>query len=394
MRRNRTLYIIMALAFLVFSMVYQSRIASVLLIASLCYPVLAALAALAASRFAEVGFVENRSVHSKGEEFELWIYVRGKSPIPYAPVELQCNLPDRDTGLFSIKRIYAAVPPLGRCRVAVTAMHRYRGSYIAEISRLSVFDPLRIIRITRKITSEATLIFLPRRIDIGELSSEAHSENSANPAPLLKGEREEFSHVRDYRPGDIMQLVHWKLTAKLDELMIKQYDEETERKTCILCDYCFDGASDPGAAMKQADAVIEAAVAFTLSAVKSGCGAVVDLGSGSPELRSFVKDMPDFERFYNLMAVIPARMEVMDFSAMAAQAVRSGASTILLITCRLTEETILTAESAAESFQGEVALIWLSLGTRSPLESEAEGKRFLFVPVRGDLANAAGQASE
>ena len=394
MRRNRTLYIIMALAFLVFSMVYQSRIASVLLIASLCYPVLAALAALAASRFAEVGFVENRSVHSKGEEFELWIYVRGKSPIPYAPVELQCNLPDRDTGLFSIKRIYAAVPPLGRCRVAVTAMHRYRGSYIAEISRLSVFDPLRIIRITRKITSETTLIFLPRRIDIGELSSEAHSENSANPAPLLKGEREEFSHVRDYRPGDIMQLVHWKLTAKLDELMIKQYDEETERKTCILCDYCFDGASDPGAAMKQADAVIEAAVAFTLSAVKSGCGAVVDLGSGSPELRSFVKDMPDFERFYNLMAVIPARMEVMDFSAMAAQAVRSGASTILLITCRLTEETILTAESAAESFQGEVALIWLSLGTRSPLESEAEGKRFLFVPVRGDLANAAGQASE
>ena len=394
MRRNRTLYIIMALAFLVFSMVYQSRFASVLLIASLCYPVLAALAALAASRFAEVGFVENRSVHSKGEEFELWIYVRGKSPIPYAPVELQCNLPDRDTGLFSIKRIYAAVPPLGRCRVAVTAMHRYRGSYIAEISRLSVFDPLRIIRITRKITSETTLIFLPRRIDIGELSSEAHSENSANPAPLLKGEREEFSHVRDYRPGDIMQLVHWKLTAKLDELMIKQYDEETERKTCILCDYCFDGASDPGAAMKQADAVIEAAVAFTLSAVKSGCGAVVDLGSGSPELRSFVKDMPDFERFYNLMAVIPARMEVMDFSAMAAQAVRSGASTILLITCRLTEETILTAESAAESFQGEVALIWLSLGTRSPLESEAEGKRFLFVPVRGDLANAAGQASE
>lgn len=390
MRRNRILYIIMALAFLAFSMAYQSRIASVLLIASLCYPMLAALAALIAVRFAEVGFVENRSVHSKGEEFELWIYVRGKSPIPYAPVELQCNLPDRDTGLFSVKRIYAAVPPLGRCRVSVTAMHRFRGSYIAEISRISVFDPLRIIRITRRISGEATLIFLPRRLDIGDLSSEAHSENSANPVPLLKGEREEFSHVRDYRAGDIMQLVHWKLTAKLDELMIKQYDEETERKTYILCDYTFDTA-DPGISMKQADAVIEAAIAFTLSAVKSGCGAVVDLGSGSPEMRSYVKDMPDFERFYNLMAVIPARMEVMDFAALAAQAVRSGASTVLLITCRLSEDTILAAEAAAEGFQGEVALVWLSLGTHSPLESEAEGKRFLFVPVRGDLAKIAEQ---
>ncbi|MGN1341317.1 MAG: DUF58 domain-containing protein [Oscillospiraceae bacterium] len=393
MRRNRILYIIMALAFLAFSMAYQSRIASVLLIASLCYPVLAAIGAVTASRFAEVGFVDDRSVHSKGEEFELWIYVRGKSVIPYAPVELQCNLPDRDTGLFSIKRIYAAVPPLGRCRVSVTAMHRYRGSYIAEISRLSVFDPLRIIRITRKISSETTLIFLPRRIDIGELSSEAHSENSVNTVPLLKGEREEFSHVRDYRLGDIMQLVHWKLTAKQDELMIKQYDEETERKTYILCDYTFD-AADPCTSMKQADAVIEASIAFALSAVKSGCGAVVDLGSGSPEMRSIVRDMPDFERFYNLMAVIPARMAVMDFAELALQAVRSGASTVLLITCRLTEDTILAAQAAAESFQGEVVLVWLSLGTRSPMEPEAEGKRFVFFPVRGDLAKLAEQKEE
>lgn len=394
MRRNRILYILTALAFLAFSMAYQSRIASVLLIASLCYPVLAALAAFVASRFIEVGFVEDRSVHSKGEEFELWIFVRGKSPIPYVPVELQCNLPDRDTGLFSIKRIYAAVPPLGRCRVSVTAMHRYRGSYIAEIGRLSVFDPLRIIRVSRRISKETTLIFLPRRIDIGELSSEAHSENSANPAPLFKGEREEFSHVRDYLPGDIMQLVHWKLTAKQDELMIKQYDEETERKTYVLCDYCFDGAPDAGAAMKQADAVIEAAIAFTLSAVKSGCGAVVDLGGGSAEMRSFVKDMPDFERFYNLMAVIPAQMQVLDLAELAAQAVRSGAATVLIITCRLTEEIILAAEAAAEGFSGEVALIWLSLGTHSPLEEQAEGKRFLFLPIRGDLGKFAGRDNE
>ncbi len=391
MRRNRFLYILLPLAFLAFSIIYQSRIASVLLIASLCYPVLAALAAFAASRFAEAGFVENRSVHSKGEEFELWIYVRGKLPLPYVPVELYCNLPDKDTGLFSKKRLYAAVPPLGRCRISVPAMHRYRGSYIAEITTMSVFDPLRIICITRRISNETTLIFMPRKIDIGELSSDAHSENSARPMPLLKGEREDFSHVRDYRPGDIMQLVHWKLTAKQDELMIKQYDEQTERKTCILCDYCFDRTIPPDTVMKQADAVIEAAIAFTLSSVRSGCGTVVDFGAGTPELCSVVKDMADFERFYNLMAVLPPRLDVMPLAAMTAQAVRSGASTLMMITCRLTEEIIIEAESAAESFQGEVALIWLSLNASSPLEAEAEGKRFLFVPIRGELKESLGK---
>ncbi len=384
MRRNRFLYVLLVLAFLVFSAVYQSRIASVLLIASLCYPLLAALFALIAVLFAKVEFVKSREVHQKGEEFEILLSIRGRSPIPYAPIEIQCNLPDRDTGLFSIKRVYAAVPPLGKCRISVAAMHRFRGSFIAEINRIWVYDPLRIIRISRRISRETTLVFLPRRIDIGGYSAEAHGENSAIPAPLLKGEREEFSHVREYRIGDIMQLVHWKLTAKQDELMIKQYDEETEQRTLIICDYNFDAAS-ADTAMRKADAVIEAAIAFALSAVKSGSGAVVDIGAETPELHWVIKDMPDFERFFDLMSVLPVRVPVIDFVELAGSIPQSGASTALIITSRLTEEIIAAAETAAESFRGEVALVWLGLGTHSPLEEQAEGRRFLFFPVRGEL---------
>lgn len=393
MRRNRFLYVVLVLAFLIFSAAYQSRIASVLLIASLCYPILAALFVLISGFFADVGFVESREVHQKGEEFEIWLYIRGRSPLPYAPIELQCNLPDRDTGLFSVKRIYAAVPPFGRCRISVAAMHRFRGSFVAEINRISVYDPLRIIRISRRISKETTLVFLPRRINIGEYSSEAHGENSANPTPLLNGEREEFSHVREYRTGDIMQLVHWKLTAKQDEMMIKQYDEETEQRTLILCDYNFDITSSD-TAMRQADAVIEAAIAFALSAVKSGSGAVVDIGAGTPELHCAMEDMPDFERFFDLMSVLPVRIPVMDLGELIGSIPSSGASTVLLITCRLTEETIIAAEIAAESFRGEVALVWLSLGTHSPLEEQAEGKRFLFFPVRGELDEFSKKGSE
>lgn len=385
MRRNRVLYIIMALAFLVFSIAYQSRISAVLLIAAVVYPMVAALTALVASRTAEAGFLERREVHPKETDIEIWLYVRSRFVLPLAPVELQCNLPDRDTGLFCAKRVYAAVPPFGKCRISVSGMHRYRGSYVAEISRISVFDPLRIICISRKISSEETLIFLPRRLDIGELPAEAHSENSSNPAPLFQGEREDFSHVREYLPGDIMQLVHWKLTAKLDDLMIKQYDEATERKTAVICDYSFEGAT-PGAVMRQADAVIEAALAFAQAAVRSGDGALVDFGAYQPEFRRVIRDMGDFEGFYDMMSVLPAKLEVMDINDTLRAACRSGSAAVLFITCRLTEDTILAAQTAAESFCGEVALVWLSLGTHSELESQAEGKRFLFIPIRGEIS--------
>lgn len=384
MRRNRILYILLAVGMLAFSIAYQSRIASVLLIAALCYPVLAAIAAFIASRTAEAGFVNNREVHQKCEDFELWLYVRSRFIVPFAPIELQCSIPDRDTGLFSTKRIYAAVPPLGKCRISAAAMHRYRGSYVAQITRIAVCDPLRIIRISRRMAGEETLVFLPRRVDIGDIAAEARSENSSNPVPLLKGEREDFSHVREYLPGDIMQLVHWKLTAKQDDLMIKQYDEATEQRTAIICDYNFDG-STAAAVMKQADAVIEAAIAFTLSAVNTGSGVTVDFGSGMPEFSGVIRDMQDFERFYDLMSVIPSRMDTADIGTLAANVRAAGAATVLIITCRLTDETILAAQTAAESTRGETALVWLSLGASSELEAQAQGKKFLFMPIRGDI---------
>ena len=138
--------------------------------------------------------------------------------------------------------------------------------------------------------------------------------------------------------------------------------------------------------MKQADAIIEAALAFAQAAVRSGDGALVDFGAYQPEFRHVIRDMSDFESFYDMMSVLPAKLEVIDINDTLRAACHSGTAAVLFITCRLTEDTILAAQTAAENFHGEVALIWLSLGTRSELESQAEGKRFLFIPIRGEIS--------
>ena len=337
------------------------------------------------SRTAEAGFIEQREVHPKETDIEIWLYVRSRLILPLAPVELQCNLPDRGTEyLFCAKRVYAAVPPFGKCRISVSGMHGLSRLVRRRDKPDIGFRPAQDNMYLKEDIQRRYADIPARRVDIGELPAEAHSENSSNPAPLLQGEREDFSHVREYRPGDIMQLVHWKLTAKLDDLMIKQYDEATEHKTAVVCDYSFDGAT-PGAVMKQADAVIEAAIAFAMAAVKSGDGALVDFGACQPEFRRVIRNMGDFESFYDMMSVFPARLEVQDVAETLRAACRSGTAAVLFITCRLTEDNIFAAETAAEYFHGEVALVWLSMGAHSELEAQAENKKFMFVPIRGEL---------
>lgn len=389
MSRNRLIYITLAVALMVFSAAYQSRISAVLFIAVLCYPVLAAVCVLICSRMTVIGFVENAPVNSgicprivrqKGEAYDLWIYVRNRSVFPCVPIELQCNLPDRDMGLFTRKRIYASVPPLGRCRISVSVMHRYRGAYSAQISSAAFFDPLRIIRLSRRLTSEATLIFLPRKLDMGELIAEAPGEESTDPSLLLKGEREDFSHVREYIMGDMIQLVHWKLTAKLDELMIKQYDEASERRTAILCDYRTD-AADTGMAMKQADAVIEAAIAILLASVRAGLDTRVDFGAINGDYRSDIHDMSDFERFYDLMAVMPSRLETMELRQLLAGG-QQGASVVFLITGRLSEELIALLAEAAEGSPEMLVLANVNPGIYPELEYKAQQQSFRYLPIK------------
>lgn len=381
MRKNRILYIIAIILFLGFSMAYRSRLTSVLLIVVLCYPLLALAATALALIFANAEFEERRSVHEKAEPFELCMYVANRSVFCFAPAELVCILPDRESGVMMGKRVYAAVPPFGRCKVLVACMHRFRGSFSAEINHIAVYDPLRIIRLSKKLRREITLIFLPRRIPYGELDAIAESRQNTASAAKFRGERDEFSHVREYRTGDLIPLIHWKLTAKQDELMMKQFDESADRRIVILCDFDFD-ADLP--AMRQADAVIEAAISLTMSCVDSNIEALVDFGSPDVAMISEITDKRSFERFYQLMSVIPSKQNCPNLLSLIKKYENHRNSAMIVITCSLTEELIRYMDTLTMDYGGTVALIYIYFGAESELSAQAQEHSFAFMSLCGD----------
>lgn len=381
MRKNRILYIIAVIIFIGFSMAYKSRLSSVLLVAVLCYPVLALITSAISLLLADAEFDEPRMVQEKARPFELCMYVKNRSVLPFAPAELVCVLPDRETGVFVGKRVYASVPPFGRCKVMVECMHRFRGSFSAEINRIAVFDPLRIIRLSKKLHRESTLIFLPRRIPYGELDAIAESRQNTSSAAMFRGDRDEFSHVREYLTGDLIQLIHWKLTAKQDELMMKQFDESADRRVAVLCD--FDFAAD-SPAMRQADAIIETAISFAMSCVDSGIELLVDFGSADPSMISDITDKRSFERFYRLMSVIPSRQNSPNIISLIKKYENRRNSAMIIITCTLAEELINYVDMLAQSYGGTVALIYIYFGAESELSARAEECSFAFMSVCGD----------
>ena len=401
MVRNRVWYALFLLACLVFSAAYQSRISAVLLVVAVAYPVLALILTVISVFAVKAGFETGRAVYEKNEQFEIPVFLKNDFIFPYAPAELDCMLPDNDTGLFMRKQIYVSVGPLKKMRIFVPCMHRYRGSYPAQICRVTVYDPLKLIRISRKLDARMQLVILPRKIPLERLGLVFGGDKGSVPEHVINGDREDFSHIREYVTGDILQQIHWKLTAKQQQLMIKQYESDGDRRCVILCNFYAgqsssgkaEGMISPSALIRQSDAVIEAAVAVAMSAADAGIKAVADTGI-SRDMVCQISDRSSFDRFYDLMSVLPPDTETIDFSALVREYTAGSSAAMFLITPVVDEEILSAAELAARTASGAVVLIYVNCSGRSVELSVSEDKHFLFAEVRGEADTALPDAAD
>ncbi len=392
MARNRTLYALFAIGCLIFSVAYKSRISAVLLVVAITYPLLAlALTALSLLPVS-VSFIEKRAVYEKQEQFEIPISIKNNFIFPYAPLELDCIIPDNDTGLFLHKQIYISVGPLKRMRIFVPCMHRYRGSYSAQIMRLSVFDPLKLIRLTKRVDAAMALVILPRRILLQDLGMVSCGEAGGLPETLRSGDREDLSHVREYLEGDLVQQIHWKLTAKLDELMIKQYDATGDRRCVLLMDFGGSGLT-ASAIIRRSDAVAETAIAVAMSVARSGVRLTADTGSLDGISCDISDSTGSFERFYDMISVLPPYMESISMPELIRKWSVGETSAMFIVTPTANEETLAAAEAAASHSRGAVVLIYVNCSGNS-LHYESSDSRFIFAEVLGETETALPSTAE
>jgi uncharacterized protein (DUF58 family) len=92
-----------------------------------------------------------------------------------------------------------------------------------------------------------------------------------------KGFSVEFAEHRAYQPGDDLRYIDWKVLARADRWLIKQYEEETNLRATIVLDVSrsMDWRGDPARLTKRAYAErVAAAVALLLLRQRDAVGLV------------------------------------------------------------------------------------------------------------------------
>jgi len=150
-----------------------------------------------------------------------------------------------------------ALAPRAEAEVRVRGVAYRRGTLRLEGATVARADPLGLIRSLARLALPDKVVVLPRRYNLPQLFLPGARRYQHGGVALASsiGESEEFLSLRDYRPGDPLQRIHWKSYARSGKPVVKEYqDEFFERHALVL-----DTFTDRG------DAVFEEAVSLAAS---------------------------------------------------------------------------------------------------------------------------------
>ena len=214
---RRLLYLLALLLALIFFGAYQQWLAWIVLLTVLLFPLFSLFVSLPALFAASISAeAPTRTAMEHTETAALTL----SCPLPHPPVKGKLRITRPLTGESWVLRSGDALPTLhcGTLRIAPckTYLYDYAGLFRKKVRRFG----------------DARLTVLPRRLPM-PVPPDLTRFLSCRFRPKFGGGFAEHHELRLYRPGDSLNQVHWKLSAKTGKLMLRE-PMEPERGLFLL----------------------------------------------------------------------------------------------------------------------------------------------------------------
>ena len=196
-------------------------------------------------------------------------------------------------------------------------------------------DPFGIFRVSRKLTDGTSVVVYPRTVPLpyfGRVPGEL-------PGGSLQGVRVQFStpnvsSVRDYRPGDAVNRIHWPTTARTTRLMVREFELDPTADIWVVLDLDRDVHAGSGVESTEEYAV---AAAASLARHLLDKGRVVGLVSQTASLPAD-RGPRQVERILEVLALVKASSHLTLAALLSAETSRFARSSTLIVVTPSTAE--------------------------------------------------------
>lgn len=250
---------------------YDSRIVAMLLAAEVIYLPIAFVVLAHLKKCVQVSLGRVIPLAEKKKEIPVEIYVKNKSRILNSYVKILLETENSATGEKETFAISCSVKAGKTYTKQLMLKANQSGIIFLSIENYWIFDVLCIFKAKRKSKERQQIAILPEShllmVDVTRKTREFLAEAEEYSDRESGDDPSEIYQIREYREGDSIHDVHWKLTAKADELRVKEYGrplgcvvlvwlnlEKTNKKTQYV-----------------SSVILEAAASLSLSLLEMGC---------------------------------------------------------------------------------------------------------------------------
>ena len=234
MLKNRLLYLLVFMVIMQFIYIYEHNMTYAALYSMAVLPVVSLIAAMLLRR----GLVVHDELSSeeiiKGDVIKYTVTISNKSLLPCTGLHICFNADEM--GLASdIQNLRLSMPPLGNRAISFSVGAKYRGSYSVGIKSITLYDILGIFSFRQKHQSSISFLVNPRIRELQPPALKTSISEAANRASL----NEDYSLVSDlrrYQPTDGFKKIHWKASAKRNELISKLFHSAQQESVIIFTD--------------------------------------------------------------------------------------------------------------------------------------------------------------
>ena len=209
-------------------------------------------------------------VSAKKQTFEMELHIKNSGVLPVSAVYTILECENRSGGCSEKRIVDESVAAKTEKTIKISAKADYCGKMVFSLKKVQVSDYLHLFARKVRVRSQINVNVLP---DIHTFPVEVSMKTRNFPVEGDEYEKErsgddpsEIFQIREFRPGDRMQQIHWKSSARSGELMTKEYSMPCGCKVLLLLEL-----SQKEGGAKRADHFFELAASLCFSMLEAEC---------------------------------------------------------------------------------------------------------------------------
>lgn len=230
MWKNRIIYILCICASIYYAVLYDKYVSLVIMWCMITIPPFSCLCLIFLQRRTKAKLTTTEQMVKMGEDFILTVLTENRSIFPLAYGVMKIKYKNQLDEEYQNADAICRVDAKGQEKIQIEFHCNHCGLIQIACEYLKVYDFFRLLSVKIPIHGEQEVMVIPE-FEIMEDLLENLWDNSENinQSTLEKGEdTSEVIGIREYHPGDHPKSIHWKLSSKRKQILIKEFGKEEE----------------------------------------------------------------------------------------------------------------------------------------------------------------------